>query len=322
MNYFIDHGLNKNTNQLANITVLLTTIRNKTKLESHDFSFKDSNKKVLFDIPYLHYCVPEGFSLFCTDEEYDLVMSYIKKKENNYPKNKIKEKDKLKDINVTSEPEPSKKNFICQLCRSRFDNYKEHIISETHCKNIKKHKNAFSKLTYTFKRIIKNYYYEKNKNIYSTPKKEVNPGKESKNKEISYLKSISSLLTNESNNLVEFSPEDFKKINKTYNLRIKKSPSFGRDSSDNYYYFMTSSKNNSFKIIKQENEVNSPQQQVSSTASSTYKNICLEEISEGNKSKIKLGTKRKRDEGKDNKGNNNNKNLFEQMNSKNKKIKK
>jgi hypothetical protein len=153
-------------------------------------------------------------------------MSYIKKKENNFQKNKIKEKEKLKEINLMSEPEPSKKNFICQLCRSRFDNYKEHILSETHCKNIKKHKNTFNKLTITFKRIVKSHSCDKNNFVYSTPKKELNL-KEVKSKENSYTKSLSSLLTNESNNLIEFSPEDFKK-EKKYNLRIKKVPRLER----------------------------------------------------------------------------------------------
>ena len=120
---------------------------------------------------------------------------------------------------------------------------------------------------------------------------------------------------------MEFSPEDFKKVNKSYNLRVKKSPSFGRDSNDNYYYFMTSSKNNSMKIIKQENENNSPQQQISSTNSSTFKNIYNEDFSDGIKSKSKLNHKRKRDDGKD-KYNFINTGLFEQLNSKNKKIKK
>ena len=286
LNYFIEHGLNKNTNQLANLTLILTTMRNKTKLESHDFSYKDSNKNIIYDIPYFHKDVPEGFSVFCTDEEFDLVMSYI-----------------------------------CQLCRSRFDNYKQHIKSETHCKNIKKHQNAFNKLTSTFKRIIKNYLYNKSNNIYSTPIKEVNLGKELKNKENSYSKSFSSLLTNDSNNLIEFSPEDLKKMNKTYNLRIKKSPSFGRDYDDNYYYFMTSTKNNSIKIIKQENDSNSPPQQGSSTAFSTYKNNYMEDNLDNYKSKLKLNYKRKREDVKDNKGNND-KNFFDQINSKNKKIKK
>ena len=288
LNFFIEHGLNKNVNKSASITLILTTMKNKTKLESYDFSYKDSNKKIIYDVPYLHKGVPEGFSVFCTDEEFDLVMSY---------------------------------NFICQLCRSRFDNYKEHILSETHSKNIKKHKNSFNKLSVTFKRITRNNSRDKHNFIYSTPKKESISGKEQKLKENSYTKSLSSLLTNESNNLLEFSPEDFKKVNKSYNLRVKKSPSFGRDNNDNYYYFMTSSKNNSVKFIKQENDNNSPQQQVSSTTSSTFKNIYNEDFSDGIKSKSKLNHKRKRDESKD-KCNFINTGLFEQMNLKNKKIKK
>ena len=106
------------------------------------------------------------------------MMTYIQKKEGNYNKNKTKEKEKEKEINIVSEPEPSKKNFICQLCRSRFDNYKEHILSEGHCRNIKKHKNSFNKLSFTFKRITKNSNNEKSNSVYKTPKKEFNLGKE------------------------------------------------------------------------------------------------------------------------------------------------
>ena len=123
---------------------------------------------------------------------------------------------------------------------------------------------------------------------------------------------MSSLLTNESNNLIEFSPEDFKKISKPYNLRMKKSPSFGKDSNDNfcyYNYYSSSTKNNNIKFVKNENNINSPQQQVSSTASSTYKNIFIDD-SETNKSTMKLGHKRKRDDFK-----------IEQPNPKNKKQK-
>ena len=123
---------------------------------------------------------------------------------------------------------------------------------------------------------------------------------------------MSSLLTNESNNLIEFSPEDFKKISKPYNLRMKKSPSFGKDSNDNfcyYNYYSSSTKNNNIKFVKNENNINSPQQQVSSTASSTYKNIFIDD-SETNKSTMKLGHKRKRDDFKN-----------EQLNPKNKKQK-
>ena len=145
INYFIEHGLDKNINKNANITLIITNNRNKTKLESYDFSYKDENKNLCIDIPYYHKDVPDGFSVFCTNEEYQLVINHINRRESKI-KIKDKRKEKKKEENIISKPEPSKKNFICQLCRSRFDNYREHIISEAHIKNIKKHKNSFESL--------------------------------------------------------------------------------------------------------------------------------------------------------------------------------
>ena len=292
INYFIEHGLDKNTNPKGNITLIVTTNRNKTKLESYDFTYKDENKNICYDIPYYHRNVPEGFSVFCTDEEFDLVINHVNKRDS-----KPKIKDKKKEEIITSEPEPSKKNFICQLCRSRFDNYRGHIISDTHIKNIKKHKNSFNKLSLTFKRIVNNNF-----NI---------------SKENNIIKSFSNQLNNDINDLLEFFPQDFKKIHnkQNYNLRMKKTPSFGKD--DNYInYFMTSSKNNNIKIIRNENDYGSPQQQVS-TASSTFKNIVnvFDDISDTNKnnSSSKKNSKRKRDEEDDL--------FYDQLNLKNKRIK-
>ena len=292
INYFFNNGLNKNINQKANISLIITSNRNKTKLETYDFSYKDENKNTFYDIPYYHKNVPEGFSVFCTDEELDLVIKHVSRKDY-----KPKIKDKKKEENVTSEPEPSKKNFICQLCRSRFDNYKQHIVSDTHLKNIKKHKNSFNKLSLTFKRIVNN-----NLNI-----SKVNLN----------VKPFSNELSDDINDLLEFYPHDFKKFNgkQSYNLRIKKSPSFGREDNNYYTYFMSSSKNSNIKIIKNENDYGSPQQQVSSTASSTFKNILtlFDEISDINKNIVSIKKKRKREE-KDYF-------IYEQLSTKNKRIK-
>ena len=299
INYFIERGLNKNTNQRGNIALIITTNKNKTRLESYDFSFKDENKKTCFDIPYYHKDVPEGFSVFCTDEEFDLVIKHVNKRDS-----KQKIKDEKKEEAVTSEPQPSKKNFICQLCRSRFDNYKGHIISETHIKNIKKHKNSFNKLSLTFKRIVKNNF-----NI---------------SKENSFFKVFSNKYCKDSygeiEDLFEFSPKDSKKLEnrQNYSLRVKRSPSFGKDNGNYFNYFMSSNKNNNIKIIRNENDVGSPQQQVSSTASSTIKNLLtlFEETSDFSKNshQIKKPTcKRKRDEEDDS--------FYCQFNMKNKRIK-
>lgn len=292
INYFIDHGLDKNTNPKGNITLIVTTNRNKTKLETYDFTYKDKNKNLCYDIPYYHRNVPEGFSVFCTDEEFNLVINHVNKRDS-----KPKIKDKKKEEIITSEPEPSKKNFICQLCRSRFDNYRGHIISDTHIKNIKKHKNSFNKLTLTFKRIVNNSF-----NI---------------SRDNNSMKSFSNQINNDFNDLYEFSPQDYKKINnkQNYNLRIKRTPSFGKD--DNYInYFMSSTKNNNIKIIRNENDYGSPQQQVS-TASSTFKNIVtlFDDVSDTNKNNpsIKKNSKRKRDEEDDL--------FYEQLSLKNKRVK-
>ena len=95
INYFFNNGLNKNINQKANISLIITSNRNKTKLETYDFSYKDENKNTFYDIPYYHKNVPEGFSVFCTDEELDLVIKHVSRKDYK-PKIKDKKKEKIK----------------------------------------------------------------------------------------------------------------------------------------------------------------------------------------------------------------------------------
>ena len=132
MKYFIDKGVDKNINPEANISMIIKnyTNTNITHLESYDFSCKDKKGNIYYDIPYYHEDIPEGFSVFCTDEEHKLVLEYINKK-----RNKTKEKNKINKINkedITSAPEPTKKNYICHLCRVFFNNYKKHINSDNH----------------------------------------------------------------------------------------------------------------------------------------------------------------------------------------------
>ena len=286
LNYFFDFGLDKNTNQEGNITLIVTNNKNKKKLETHDFSYKDENKNIYYDIPYYHKDVPEGFSVFCTDEELKLVIKHVKKRDS-----KTKIKDKKKEENMISEPEPSKKNFVCQLCQSRFDNYRQHIISETHMKNIKKNKIFFNQLSSTFKRIVNNNFKI--------------------SKENSDIESLSNKLSEE----IDFSSQDFKSLKNI--SKIKRSPSFGKDDNNYLNYFMCSSKNNNIKIIRNENDNWSPQQQVSSTTSSTCRNLLtiFDEISETNKniSFIKRNHKRKKDDEFDL--------IYEQINLRNKRIK-
>lgn len=272
INYFIDKGLNKNVNQEANISLIINSNRNKMQLETYDFSYQDEKKNIYFDIPYFHKNVPEGFSVFCTDEEYELVINHVKKK--SY---KLKQKNKNKEEMITSEPEPTKKNYICQLCLVQFDNYKQHISSDQHIKNINEHKNSFNKLSTTFKRIVDNNY----------SKKKDNKGKKN--------------ILNGSFGIELLSEKIKMKDKSNYNLRNKNFFYYNKyndNKSSNYH--LNCLNNTNIKVIKNEKDIDSPQQQVSSTASCTFKNALtfFEDIYDDNKNKgsIKKNKKRKRNE--------------------------
>ena len=271
INYFFDRGLDKNINPEAIIALIINTNKNKIQLESYDFSYKDEKKNILFDIPYFHKDVPEGFSVFCTDEEYGLVINHVNKK--GY---KLRQKNKYKkrEEALTSEPEPTKKNYICQLCLVKFNNYKEHINSKEHHKNIIENKINFNKLSMTFKRIVGNNNVDK----------------------INEYKNNKHLLENSTSFGFNILSEKIRNKDKSYyNLR-NKNISLNKINYVKFTnYFMNESKNNNNKIM----DISSPQQQVTSTASCTFKNAltCLEEISEYNKKENnKKCKKRKREE--------------------------
>ena len=89
------------------------------------------------------------------------VLSHIKTGEY---KNQL-ERKKQKDLEIqklNTEPEPNKKEFICQICKARFDNYLDHIKSSLHERNKSKYLNSFKKIKLTFKRISD--YNNSNKN--------------------------------------------------------------------------------------------------------------------------------------------------------------
>ena len=271
INYFYERGLTKNINPEAIISLIFNINRNKTKIESYDFSYQDNNKNIFYDIPYLHSGVPQGFSVFCTDEEYNLVLNHVNKA--GY---QMKQKKKNKSIEepITPEPEPTKKNYVCQLCRVTFNNYKEHITSKTHLDNINDNKNAFNKLSSTFKRIAHNNF---------------NKPKETKITKISLNKPKAS------SSKLNIVLEKIKMKDKTnYNLRNKNIIIPGKQTNNinTTNYFALIRKNN--KIM----DINSPPQQVSSTASCTFKNglTSLEEIFDSQKNNGNLNnfTKRKR----------------------------
>lgn len=162
IDYFYKEGLDKDINKNSTITLLTTSHKKnkiKKKLLYYDFcNLNEKNNELVIDIPYFHRDIPEGFSVFCTDEENRLINDYINNK-------KIKTEKKNKEEFITEEPLPNKTNFICQLCRRRYDNYLEHINSEEHSSKKKLYKNSYMTLSNTFKRISKDFSKLKNKNI-------------------------------------------------------------------------------------------------------------------------------------------------------------
>ena len=170
-NFFLEKGLNKKANQKSTICLYR---KNKTtkKGEIIYYSFNESNSRDN-DIPFYHEGVPDGFSLFCTQNEYTQVLAHIKTEE--YKKYIEKKKQKEKEEILETEPVPNKKGFLCQICKSRFDNYLEHIKSNLHKRNKSKYYNTFNKIKLTFKR-ISNYNNIKKINInkITEEKKEIN----------------------------------------------------------------------------------------------------------------------------------------------------
>ena len=159
--FFISKGLNKNYPKETIICILL---RNKHKKTSDLIyqNFNNSKRLEENDIPFYHPKAPDTFSLFCSEYEYKQILRHIKTEEYQIQlrekKNKLEEEKILKE-----EPEPNKKEFLCQICKARFDNYLEHIKSNLHNKNKLKYKEAFINIKNTFKRIVENNNKIKNK---------------------------------------------------------------------------------------------------------------------------------------------------------------
>ena len=160
--FFIEKGLNKNYSSDTTICIYL---RNKHKKESDLIfqNFNNSKKLEENNIPFYHPKAPDTFSLFCSEYEFKQILRHIKTEEYQIQlkekKNKLEEEKILKE-----EPEPNKKEFLCQICKARFDNYLEHIKSNLHNKNKIKYSEAFISINNTFKRIVENNKINNKKN--------------------------------------------------------------------------------------------------------------------------------------------------------------
>ena len=163
--FFIEKGLNSNLNPKLTIAILLKQ-KNKDKKDILKYHcFNDSKLETKNDIPFYHSDVPDGFSLFCNQLEYLQLMAFLAKNKN---KNKVKNNNIENNDIIESEPEPNKRHFICQICKAKFENYKEHISSIQHNQNKLKYSNTFLKMKLTFRRIVNYNESKKNKNVNET----------------------------------------------------------------------------------------------------------------------------------------------------------
>ena len=156
--YFIEKGLSKNIDSETTIAILLKQVFREDILKYH--CFNNSKSEIKNDIPFYHPKVPDGFSLFCSQLEYLQLMEYFK-----YKKEQKKQDSEEEEYSIEEEPIPNKRHFICQICKTKFNNYKDHMDSILHSKNKLKYKNTFGKIQITFKRIVNFNKKYKNNNI-------------------------------------------------------------------------------------------------------------------------------------------------------------
>ena len=100
------------------------------------------------DIPFYHRSAMKGYSVFCTDEEVELV----NKRSDGFGK----WKDSFLTTNgivneVRKVPQPKDEHCYCLLCNVRFDDYVMHVQSEEHVKKVdgevmRKINNAFNRV--------------------------------------------------------------------------------------------------------------------------------------------------------------------------------
>ena len=154
LDYFFNKGLNV-IGYEKNILCLFRKNKFKKKQELISYYFNNNSNWEENDVPFYHPKVPDNFSIFCSEFEYRQVMYHIKTEEykKQLKQKKIREKE---EFELKEEPEPPKKEFLCQICKLRYDNYLEHIKSSLHLNNKKKYKDAFISIKNTFKRIVEN----------------------------------------------------------------------------------------------------------------------------------------------------------------------
>ena len=143
--YFLNNNLPINSNKKTTLALMLKNRSEEEKLIF--YVFNNSKKEIDNDIPFFHKNAPEGYSYFCSRNEYNQLISFLKKNK------KIKKKLPLPE-KIVLEPAPNKRHYLCQICRVKFDNYLEHIHSKFHEQNKLNLSDTFLRIKNTFKRIV------------------------------------------------------------------------------------------------------------------------------------------------------------------------
>ena len=189
-----------NISDKAVIGVLFRTINKDLRIETqkvlkyYNFMIKDNKRKIYnIDIPIYNPNLPEGFSIFCTKLEENMINEYIKKNVNK----KEKEKERIEDIDI--EIEPSKNHFYCQLCKCKFESYKMHCSSMLHSTKIIDKSNQFFSIKNTLNRINDFWKNQNEKKVIED--KKVNKKNENEKKELRSKKEVlNNLLCEQSTN--------------------------------------------------------------------------------------------------------------------------
>ena len=257
-NFFLEKGLNKNSKQKSTICLLLKNKSKQYKVISYSFIYNNMNDN---DIPFYHEDAPDGFSLFCSQNEYIQILSHLKSEEYKKQIEMKKKKEEEQQI-LKTEPEPNRKEFLCQICKSRFDNYLEHINSNLHKKNKSNFLNTFNKIKLSFIRIVD---YNNTKNYKSNSIKELQ-------------KDITNKININDNNIIETTKEESLSFNEENKINLIK------EKQKNYE-----------RLIENENEKNKKDEEISMKELLNILDSIKEKDNITNKNKV-IPHKRKKNE--------------------------
>ncbi len=251
-----------NISDKAVIGVLFRTINKDSRIETQkvlryfNFMNKDNKRKIYnIDIPIYNPNLPEGFSIFCTKFEENMINEYIKKNINKKEKEREKEKERIEDID--EEIEPSKNHFYCQLCKCKFECYKMHCVSMLHCTKINDKSNQYFSIKNTLNR-ISNFWKlqneKKDNEDKKVSKKSENEKKELKSKK-EFLNNLlceqstnDTLIGNHDNNSKKIFTQSFLSMNKGISSfdSLKKQSLLFKINKRNYQEYLKNDLNNNY----------------------------------------------------------------------------